>query len=576
MDNLHPKNKNVIFSRRVKAAVDRGVKIDHKGKKKQENTDESNASAANRLSGAPLTIALKSSAKTAEVIYRRRKNANSVLQKRLKTAEKATDKAHIAADTAVQALSTEHYFQKRYEKAIQKAAPADTSAGTADQRKAGRINTVSDRQLTAPKPAMASASKAPSSKNVQQARKDYVKSKNYSQKKTKKAVKKQKKAIKQKKKAAKALKMRSSKLLIVTAVGGVFFLLFGGMIAIMSTSFGIFFSGSADDTEEEITVRQVVQSLNKEYADKISDIKSSVQNDEIQIIDPEIPWKEILTVYAVKTSEGVPEKEPEGEPEEDSADKGTEVVTMDKRKEKILRDVFWQMTNLGYATEEFENPDAPAEPEPDSTDSTEEIKETIPQYLTRLIITVTHKSLEDTAAFYHFTDEQKESMRNMLEKENDDMWRDLIYGVNIHLKNGWVEPLEVMDVISPFGYRVHPITGEWKLHAGVDLTAPEGTPILAMKDGVVQFSGYGEGNGNYVRIDHGEGFVSTSIHMLYTAVKTGQQVSAGDIIGYVGQTGWATGPHLHLSVYYNGEPIDPMSLFVESSVPETPDSQETG
>ena len=114
---------------------------------------------------------------------------------------------------------------------------------------------------------------------------------------------------------------------------------------------------------------------------------------------------------------------------------------------------------------------------------------------------------------------------------------------------------------SPYGYRVHPISGVTRLHNGVDLAAVTGTPIFASKSGVVTTAciGWGNGYGNHVVINHGDGFSTLYAHQSALNVYEGQIVSQGDVIGYVGSTGNSTGPHLHFTVFKNGETINPMS-----------------
>lgn len=114
---------------------------------------------------------------------------------------------------------------------------------------------------------------------------------------------------------------------------------------------------------------------------------------------------------------------------------------------------------------------------------------------------------------------------------------------------------------SSFGPRVHPVTGEWKQHAGIDLAAPTGTPIGAAAAGTVTFAGVRGGYGNLVIVDHGDGTETRYAHQHTIAVRAGQQVAVGDLLGTVGSTGMSTGPHLHLEVRRNGRPVDPAPLL---------------
>jgi murein DD-endopeptidase MepM/ murein hydrolase activator NlpD len=122
----------------------------------------------------------------------------------------------------------------------------------------------------------------------------------------------------------------------------------------------------------------------------------------------------------------------------------------------------------------------------------------------------------------------------------------------------WVMPIEYAYMSSSFGYRYHPITGEYSLHKGVDLAANYGTPIVASRSGVVTVATYqAEGAGYYITIDHEDGFKSQYLHMSRYIVSKGERVVAGQIIGYCGSTGASTGNHLDFRIYHNGEPVDP-------------------
>ena len=126
----------------------------------------------------------------------------------------------------------------------------------------------------------------------------------------------------------------------------------------------------------------------------------------------------------------------------------------------------------------------------------------------------------------------------------------------------WVTPTKNYYISSPFGYRWHPISGQWKMHYGIDMAAPQGTPIYATRTGVVTVAAYQEGGaGYYVKLNHGDGYTSIYMHMTHYIVKVGEYVTAGQIIGYVGSTGGSTGPHLHFGIAYNGEYQDPTKFI---------------
>ena len=125
----------------------------------------------------------------------------------------------------------------------------------------------------------------------------------------------------------------------------------------------------------------------------------------------------------------------------------------------------------------------------------------------------------------------------------------------------WMVPCVYTRVSSPFGYRWHPTTGEYSMHKGVDLAAPKGTPIYATRSGYVNVATYHETAGNYVTINHRDGYTSVYMHMTHYVVSPGQEVKAGQLIGYVGSTGRSTGPHLHFGIHYYGTYVNPMDYI---------------
>ncbi len=125
----------------------------------------------------------------------------------------------------------------------------------------------------------------------------------------------------------------------------------------------------------------------------------------------------------------------------------------------------------------------------------------------------------------------------------------------------WLIPCNYTYVSSPFGERDAPTAGASSNHQGIDLAAPEGTPIIATRSGTVTTASYGSAAGYYVTINHGDGFSSIYMHMTHYVVSAGQSVSAGQVIGYVGKTGVATGNHLHFGISYGGKYYNP-ALYV--------------
>ena len=132
-------------------------------------------------------------------------------------------------------------------------------------------------------------------------------------------------------------------------------------------------------------------------------------------------------------------------------------------------------------------------------------------------------------------------------------------------------PLEFSRISSAFSMRVHPISGNWKQHKGIDFAAASGTPIRASGDGVVADAGVQNGYGNMVVLKHWANYSTAYAHMSAFApgIRKGVKVSQGDVIGYVGSTGWSTGAHLHYEFRVDNEARDPATLNVQAQAPLT-------
>ena len=125
----------------------------------------------------------------------------------------------------------------------------------------------------------------------------------------------------------------------------------------------------------------------------------------------------------------------------------------------------------------------------------------------------------------------------------------------------WPVPSRVGVISSPFGPRRSPITGRQEHHTGIDIPAPTGSELVAAQDGVVIFSGWMNGYGNTVRIDHGDNVVTLYGHNSSNMVSVGQSIRAGQQIGRIGSTGFSTGPHSHFEVRYQGTAVNPMNFL---------------
>jgi murein DD-endopeptidase MepM/ murein hydrolase activator NlpD len=135
-----------------------------------------------------------------------------------------------------------------------------------------------------------------------------------------------------------------------------------------------------------------------------------------------------------------------------------------------------------------------------------------------------------------------------------------------------IQPVSDKDltrIASGFGTRIDPVYKVPKFHAGLDFTAPIGTPIYATADGIITDAGYNSGGyGNRVVIDHGFGYETLYGHMYRIKAREGQRIKRGEVIGYVGSTGKSTGPHCHYEVHRNGTPVDPVYYFYNDLTPE--------
>ena len=325
---------------------------------------------------------------------------------------------------------------------------------------------------------------------------------------------------------------------------------------IILSPFGIFLSG--EDTGNTKPMQQVAMEINQEFGDRINEIKENVEYDDIRISGQMSSWPDILAIYAVKTTLGT---------------SPLEVVTITPEKEQLLRDVFWDMNHVSYTTEEY------TDQIPVETDQSELIEE--PSYeevtRTRLLIAISRKTASEKSIEEGFTENQKKLLSELQSPQYQPLWNNLIGGYSagmgiIPSEATWVGignfiwPLPINGTItSGFGYRVDPFTGEQRFHGGVDIAAPEGTPIIAADGGTVTVANgsdsWGGGYGYYVKIDHGNEYETLYGHCLSICVVAGQSVQRGEVIAYVGSTGNSTGNHLHFEIIINGNKTDALAMF---------------
>ena len=331
------------------------------------------------------------------------------------------------------------------------------------------------------------------------------------------------------------------------------------LVAFVSGSaYGIFFAADAPNAAS-VTVREAVDTLTEEYRDRLEEISDTVQHDRQDIVANDdvyyIRWQDVLAVFSSYVA---------------GSEQGAPVAALTEEQVDKLRETMWAMNAVDYSTHpETTTIDTTDE---DGNPTTTEITETV------LVIELTHKTPAEMAADYHFTARQSTYLQLLQDPQYEELWAELLGGFaqgggelmnpdSTRTPTGTLQwPLPVAGTItSQFGHRVDPITGEVSSHTGTDIACAEGTPILAAADGTVtvanSLDSWGGSYGYYIQIDHGGGLETLYAHCSSICVTTDQQVQAGQVIGYVGHTGRATGSHLHLEVHVNGSRTDAMRYF---------------
>lgn len=331
------------------------------------------------------------------------------------------------------------------------------------------------------------------------------------------------------------------------------------LVAFVSGSaYGIFFAANAPN-ENAISVQEALETLTGEYRDRLEEISNTIQHDRQDIVANDgvyfIRWQDVLAVFSSYVS---------------GDEFGSSVASLEEEQVDKLREIMWEMNEVDYSTHpETITIDTTDE---DGNQATAEITETV------LVIELTHKTPDEMAADYHFSTRQNTYLQLLQDSRYEELWAELLGGFapgegevmapdGTRAPTGTLQwPLPVAGTItSQFGHRVDPITGEVSSHTGTDIACAEGTPILAAADGTVTVANgldsWGGSYGYYIQIDHGGGLETLYAHCSSICVTTGQQVQTGQVIGYVGHTGRATGNHLHLEVLINKTRADPMSFF---------------
>ena len=331
------------------------------------------------------------------------------------------------------------------------------------------------------------------------------------------------------------------------------------LVAFVSGSaYGIFFAANAPNAAS-VTVREAVETLTEEYRDRLEKISDTVQHDRQDITANDdvyyIRWQDVLAVFSSYVA---------------GSEQGAPVAALTEEQVDKLRETMWAMNAVDYSTRAetavIETTDK------NGKVTTTEITETV------LVISLTHKTPDEMAADYHFTTRQNTYLQLLQDPQYEELWAELLGGFEqgggevmspdgTRAPTGTLQwPLPVAGTItSQFGHRVDPITGEVSSHTGTDIACAEGTPILAAADGTVtvanSLDSWGGSYGYYIQIDHGGGLETLYAHCSSICVTTGQQVQAGEVIGYVGHTGRVTGNHLHLEVRIDGNRADVLRYF---------------
>ena len=331
------------------------------------------------------------------------------------------------------------------------------------------------------------------------------------------------------------------------------------LVAFVSGSaYGIFFAADAPNAAS-VTVREAVETLTAEYRDSLEEISDTVQHDHQDIRANDdvyyIRWQDVLTVFSSYVA---------------GSEQGAPVAALTEEQMDKLREIMWAMNAVDYSTRAetavIETTDK------NGKATTIEITETV------LVIELTHKTPDEMALDYHFTSRQNTYLQLLQDPQHEELWAELLGGFaqgggelmnpdSTRTPTGTLQwPLPVAGTItSQFGHRIDPLTGEVSSHTGTDIACAEGTPILTAADGTVTVANgldsWGGSYGYYIQIDHGNGLKTLYAHCSSICVTTGQQVQAGEVIGYVGHTGRVTGNHLHLEVWVGRRRKDAMSFF---------------
>ena len=304
----------------------------------------------------------------------------------------------------------------------------------------------------------------------------------------------------------------------------------GAAAAVIGSPMGIMFANESGDPNN-IPIAEIVSETNADFGTAINEIVSAHPECSETTITYDYEdghtwasyWPEVLAVFAVHTNLNF----------------DSDVVVINAAQKQRIQDTFWAMHTITYEVEEVDVT-------PDPEQQTEYI----------LHITVSSKTVDELAELYNFTQDQNDILHELLSDEMRPTLLALCGGIGIIEDGELCWPLPGHTYIScNFGDDdAYGNSG----HRGTDIPAPEGTPILAAHSGTVIISGWNNSYGNQVLLDNGAGLSTRYAHMTAAAVSAGETVTAGQVIGYVGNTGDSTGFHLHFEVMQNGVRVNPL------------------
>ena len=329
-------------------------------------------------------------------------------------------------------------------------------------------------------------------------------------------------------------------LLALLGAGGVVLVLamvIGAAAAVIGSPMGILFADESNDPNS-IPIAEIVAETNADFGAAINEIVSAHPECSETTITYDYEgghtwasyWPEVLAVFAVYTN----------------LNSDSDVIVINAAQKQRIQDTFWAMHTITYEVGEVDVTPDPTEDDPEPEQQTEYI----------LHITVSSKTVDELAELYNFTQDQNDILHELLSDEMRPTLLALCGGIGIIEDGELCWPLPGYTYIScNFGDDdAYGNSG----HRGTDIPAPEGTPILAAHSGTVIISGWNNSYGNQVLLDNGAGLSTRYAHMTAAAVSAGETVTAGQVIGYVGNTGDSTGFHLHFEVMQNGVRVNPL------------------